>query len=71
VFCNNIQIDFVNERYILESVVSAHEIIHDTVKNNRKDMILELDYKKAYDRISWSFLDEMMEIIPIFEQAKH
>jgi hypothetical protein len=45
------QIAFVKGRYILESVVSAHEILHDSMKHKEKGLILKLDYEKAYDRI--------------------
>jgi hypothetical protein len=45
---------FLKGRFILESVVAAHEIIHDIHRNNKKGIILKLDYEKAYDRVSWS-----------------
>jgi hypothetical protein len=43
------QTAFVRGRFILESIVSAHEIIHDAVKKKQKGMILKLDYEKIYD----------------------
>jgi hypothetical protein len=62
--CNRLlapnQTAFVKGRYILESVVSAQEIIHDAVKNRQKDLVLKLDYEKAYDRVNWQFLEEML-----------
>jgi hypothetical protein len=42
---------FVRGRFILESVKSSHEIIHDAVKKKQKWIILKLDYEKAYDRV--------------------
>jgi SAM-dependent MidA family methyltransferase len=45
------QTAFVRARFILESVVAAHEIVHDAVKKIKKGMILKLDYEKAYDRV--------------------
>jgi hypothetical protein len=48
--CN--QIAFVKGRFILESVVSAHEIIHDAMRRGDKGVVLKLDYEKAYDRVS-------------------
>jgi hypothetical protein len=56
------QTAFVKGRYILVSVVSVHEIIHDTVKKGQKGLVLKLDYEKAYDRVDWQFLEEMMSI---------
>jgi hypothetical protein len=45
------QTTFVKGRYILESVVLAHEIIHDDVKHDHKGLILKVDYEKTYDII--------------------
>jgi hypothetical protein len=47
------QMAFVKGRYILESVVAAHEVIHDTTKKGHKGIVLRLDYEKAYDRVDW------------------
>jgi len=54
------QTTFIKGIFILESVVAAHEIIHDVHKNKESGVILKLDYEKAYDRVSWSFLEEML-----------
>jgi hypothetical protein len=54
------QTAFVKRKYILESVVSAHEIIHSSVKGGDKGLVLKLDYEKAYDRVDWGFLEEML-----------
>jgi hypothetical protein len=45
------QTAFVRGRYILESVMSAHEILHDAKKNKEKYLVIKLDYEKAYDRV--------------------
>jgi hypothetical protein len=54
------QTTFIKGRFILESVVAAYEIIHGIHKNKEKRLILKLDYEKAYDRVSWNFLEEML-----------
>jgi hypothetical protein len=54
------QFAFIKGRFILESMVVAHEIIHDIHKNKESGVILKLDYEKAYDRVSWTFLEEML-----------
>lgn len=43
---------FINGKYILESVVLAHVIVHDVHNKKDKGVILKLDYEKSYDRVS-------------------
>jgi hypothetical protein len=54
------QTTFINGRFISESVVPTHEIIHDIARNKEAGVILKLDYEKAYDRARWEFLEEML-----------
>ena len=51
---------FIKGRYILESVVVANEIVHSLHRNKEKGVIIKLDYEKAYDRVSWEFLFEVL-----------
>jgi hypothetical protein len=39
-------------------VVAAHEVIHEVQSKKQSSL---LDYEKAYDRIDWDFLDEMLK----------
>jgi hypothetical protein len=55
------QTAFVRGRYILESVVSAHEIIHEVVRSGQKGLVLKLEYEKSYDRVDWQFLEELLQ----------
>jgi hypothetical protein len=54
------QTAFIKGKYILESVVATHEIIHVVYRSKEAGIILKLDYEKAYDRVSWSFLEDML-----------
>jgi SAM-dependent MidA family methyltransferase len=56
----NNQTAFDKGRFILESVVSAHEILHDAAQKGKEGLVLKLDYEKTYDQVDWSFLEEMM-----------
>lgn len=62
--CNRIissnQTNFIKGRYILESVVMAHEVVDEVKKSDSQGLILKLDYEKAYDRVSWEFIFEML-----------
>jgi hypothetical protein len=49
----------MSQRYILESVVSTHEILHDAIKME-KGLVLKLDNEKDYDRVNQNFPEEMM-----------
>jgi hypothetical protein len=55
------QTAFIKGRYILESVVAAHEVIHATHGRKEKDLVFKIDYEKTYDRVSWEFLDSMLD----------
>jgi hypothetical protein len=52
---------FLKGRYILESVVVALEIVHSLNKSNSPGLFIKLDYEKAYDRVSWDFLFEVLK----------
>jgi hypothetical protein len=45
------QIAFIKGRYILESVVSTHEVIHSVSHSKQKGDVLKLDYEKLLTRL--------------------
>jgi retron-type reverse transcriptase len=55
------QTAFIKARYILESVVTAHEILHSVHHNKSQGFVLKLDYEKAYDKVNWEFLINILE----------
>lgn len=62
--CNRLiasnQSAFIKGRFILESAVADHELIHEIVRKKESGIVLKLDYDKAYDRVNWNFLEEML-----------
>jgi hypothetical protein len=54
------QIAFIKGRYILESVVSTHEVIHSVSHSKQKGDVLKLDYEKSFDKVNLDFIDELL-----------
>jgi hypothetical protein len=54
------QTTFLPGRNILEGVVILHETLHE-MRRKRKGIIMKLDFEKAYDKVSWPFLMEVLE----------
>jgi hypothetical protein len=52
---------FITDRYILKSVVVAHELVHSIHKSKAARVLIKLDYKKAYDMINLDFLVEILK----------
>jgi hypothetical protein len=46
---------FIRGRYILESVVIAHEVVHSMHRSKEHGVVIKLDYEKAYDRVNLDF----------------
>ena len=54
------QTAFIPGRSILDGVVILQEVLHDLKSGKQEGIILKLDFEKAYDRVSWSFLEEVL-----------
>jgi hypothetical protein len=54
------QTAFIPGRNILEGIVIAQEVLHELKVTKTPGVILKLDFEKAYDKVSWSFLEEVM-----------
>ena len=54
------QTAFIPGKNILDGVVILHEVLHSLHVKKEKGIILKLDFEKAYDRVSWSFLEEVL-----------
>jgi hypothetical protein len=51
---------FIRGRFILESVVTAHEIIHEIHTKKEQGLVFKIEYKKAYDKVNLYFLYEVL-----------
>jgi hypothetical protein len=45
----------------MDGVMTLHEIVHDVRVKKKEGVIIKLDFKKAYDKISWDFLFEILK----------
>lgn len=51
---------FMPRRHILEGVVILHETLHELHKKKMNGVILKLDFEKAYDKVKWPFLQQIL-----------
>jgi hypothetical protein len=54
------QSEFIKGRNILEGVVILHEVLHSLNRDKGKGMIFKINFEKAYDRVRWDFLEEVL-----------
>jgi hypothetical protein len=54
-------IAFIKGRNILEGVVVLHEVIHEFRRSGKRWVLFKIDFEKAYDKVSWDFVQEVME----------
>eukprot|EP00253_Pinus_taeda_P014954 PITA_14954 len=55
------QTGFVEGRQILDGLVVTEEVIHSLKDKKQKGMMIKLDLSKAYDRLSWNYLEKVLE----------
>ena len=51
---------FVKDRQILDAVLIANELVDSTLRRKDQGIVCKLDVEKAYDSISWEFLNQVM-----------
>jgi len=62
------QYAFIKGRQLVDGVVTVNEIIDVTRKTEKECLIFKVDFEKAYDSVSWSFLDYMMRRLGFSER---
>ncbi|RVW91928.1 Transposon TX1 uncharacterized 149 kDa protein [Vitis vinifera] len=53
---------FVQGRQILDAVLIANEIVDEKRRSREGGVVFKIDFEKAYDHVSWDFLDHVLEM---------
>jgi hypothetical protein len=57
---NPSQMAFIHGRNIMEGVIVLHETIHEMYRKKQNEIIFKIDFKKTYDKINWSFVQQTL-----------
>ncbi|RVX21859.1 Transposon TX1 uncharacterized 149 kDa protein [Vitis vinifera] len=52
---------FVQGRKILDAVLIANEMVDEKRQSGEKGIVFKINFEKAYDHLSWDFLDHVLE----------
>ncbi|RVW87868.1 Transposon TX1 uncharacterized 149 kDa protein [Vitis vinifera] len=52
---------FVQGRQILDAVLIVNEIVDEKRQSGEEGVVFKIDFEKAYDHVSWDFLDHVLE----------
>ncbi|RVW77580.1 hypothetical protein CK203_050257 [Vitis vinifera] len=52
---------FVQGRQILDVVLIVNEIVDEKRRSGEEGVVFKIDFEKAYDHVSWDFLDHVLE----------
>jgi hypothetical protein len=56
------QTTFLKGRYILEGVVTMHETLNEIHREKSSRVLFKIDFEKAFDKVKWSFLLQVLEM---------
>lgn len=51
---------YIKGRLIGDNIVTAHELLHHVRITKQKGIFFKLDFKKAFDKVHWDFLIEVL-----------
>ena len=54
------QTTFIKDKHILHGILILNEVIEEACRSKRPAMVFKVDFEKAYDSVSWAFLDYML-----------
>jgi hypothetical protein len=49
-------------RHILDGVVTLDETVHEIHRKKLNEVILKIDFKKAYDKVKWSYFQQTLRM---------
>ena len=52
---------FVEGRQILDGIILTHEMVHSLKKMKSPGMLIKVNLTKAYDKVSWQFLNATLK----------
>lgn len=52
---------FIGGRQISDGIVVLNEVLDESKKRRKSWVVFKVDFAKAYDSVSWEFLDDMMQ----------
>jgi len=55
------QTAFIKGRYIVDGAVMLHEIVHELQTKKQRGVIFKIDFEKAYDSVSWDFVEDVLK----------
>eukprot|EP00253_Pinus_taeda_P022901 PITA_22901 len=62
------QSGYVEGRQILDNILLAQEMIHSLHSRKEAGMLMQLDLSKAYDKVSWTYLEAILEAFGFSKQ---
>jgi len=57
------QSGYVEGQKIMDNILLAQEMIHTLQSRKNASMLMQLDFSKAYDKVSWSYLEAILEAL--------
>jgi hypothetical protein len=54
------QTAFIPGKHILEGILVLHETIYELHRKKLDDVLLKINFKKAYDKLKWPFLQQTL-----------
>jgi len=54
------QTAFILRRFILDAALIVREVLHELRVKKEQGIVLKLDFEKAYDKVNWSFLRDVL-----------